>query len=128
MVGRGILEVSQLRNGGNVMKETFFYNQVGERKEYKKDVLTEALAAAGVHITGVTRGQWYDGKKYTDTYMVMFEFQWRSYGNYIWSKSMYCGANDMGKNMYEIYRMVKKMRNDLEDPENKGKYRYLEEE
>jgi len=128
LVGHVILEVSQLRNGGNAMKETFFYNQVGDRKEYKKDVLTEALAAAGVNITGVTRGQWYDGKKYTDTYMVMFEFQWRSYGNYIWSKSMYCGLNDMGKNLYEIYHRVKKMRSDLEDPENKGKYRYLEEE
>lgn len=112
------------------MEDEFFYTITNGHRIYSHVRLAAACAAAGIHINGVTRGQWYNEKDhhYVDRYIVQYEWQWRSRGNYIWSKSVYMGENDFDDCLYNIYQLVRKMRDKLEDPAVRGKYRYLEEE
>lgn len=112
------------------MDASFFYKNNNEIDEAS---VTAALAATGVNILGVTRGQSCVkdstfGEHYRDYYTINFEFQWRSRGNYIWSKTTHTTDNGLTEGKIEIYNLVRSLRDQLEDPRDRGKYRYLEEE
>lgn len=86
------------------------------------------LAKAGINILSASQlyneGAW--------GYIVNYEFQWRSRGNYIWSKSVafFEGYDTyVSPNTYvsiTLYRLVKMMRELMEDKSDKGKYDYID--
>ena len=89
------------------------------------------LAAASINILSVTPIY-----KEDDIYGYIFnyEYQWKSRGNYIWSKDsfiaedyyLYLDSNFLYNNV--ILNRVKRIRDILEDPDDRGKYNYLEDE
>lgn len=112
------------------MEDTFFYTQLtNDTRIYKEQNIVAALAAAGINITSVSLAM-SDGEYggWSKGWMVCYKFQWRSYGNYIWSDSVRYGEQSLSATLYNIYTMVKELREQLEDPTARGKYRYLEEE
>lgn len=111
------------------MEKTFFYANIGPGRVYNEQNITAALAAAGINITSVSLAM-SDGEYGTARtgYMICYKFQWRSHGNYIWSDSVISGEKDLSATLYKIYCTVKALRDQLEDPQVRGKYRYLEEE
>lgn len=102
--------------------------------------LTAALAAAGIRILEVTVNPQPAKARNTSgtvdlrtaqgavSYIVVFEFQWRSRGNYIWSRQAYTGDIFFFRTLHDIYRLVRKMRDILESPLSRGCYRYLDDE
>lgn len=105
--------------------EDFFYDtSLNGRREYKHKNIMAALAAAGINITSTSLAASDSNTNVT----ICYKFQWRSYGNYIWSDSMETGGRDVDAVLYRIYESVKEYRKRLEDPEARGRYRYLEEE
>lgn len=112
------------------MEETFFYVKLKDgNKIYNWEKIVAALAAAGINITNVSLAM-SDGEYngWSKGWMVCYKFQWRSYGNYIWSDSVEYGEQSLSATLYNIYIMVKELRKQLEAPTARGKYRYLEEE
>lgn len=89
------------------------------------------LAAASINILSTT-------PIYRDNdvcgYVFNYEYQWKSRGNYIWSKDsfiaedcyLYLNSNFLYNDV--ILDRVKRIRDVLEDPGDRGKYTYLENE
>ena len=89
------------------------------------------LAAASINILSVTPIYKEDD---ICGYIFNYEYQWKSRGNYIWSKDsfiaedyyLYLDSNFLYNNV--ILDRVKRIRDILEDPDDRGKYNYLEDE
>lgn len=91
--------------------------------------IVAAMAAAGINITGISThdGEYtFRGKtvKYCYT-AILYEFQWKSRGNYIWSKTLHGGTERVEAQLCDIIDTVIDVRKILEDPNDQGNYRYL---
>lgn len=90
--------------------------------------VTALLAAASINILSITETIMDGGGC---GYIINYEFQWKSRGNYIWSKSSYIINNyyEVSPNIAYapvILDRVMRIRDILEDPNDRGKYYYLE--
>lgn len=107
--------------------DRFFDSKLSESAAKSK----AALAAASINILSVTPVY-----KENDSfgYIFNYEYQWKSRGNYVWSKGSFITEGCylfLDPNVfynYVILERVKKIRDILEEPDDRGVYRYLEEE
>lgn len=103
-----------------------FFNESLSELEAKSEA---ALAGASINILSVTP-IYREGD--SCGYIFNYEYQWKSRGNYIWSKGSFIAEGCylwIEPNMfynYVILDRVKKMRDILEDPDDRGKYTYLD--
>lgn len=86
------------------------------------------LAAASINILSITEVV-IEGSGCG--YIINYEYQWKSRGNYIWNKNSYVACGDYELNPNTAYGpiiidRVKRARNLLEDPNDRGKYTYIE--
>ena len=105
--------------------------------------LEAALAGAAIHILTITPVQ---GEGSTDSFVITFEFQYKSRGNYVWGSSVYTAPAHIATppadtSVFKIsgWRPITakelcgpiitktvEARSILEDPDDQGRYNYLE--
>lgn len=116
-----------LRDEAKRFSDKYFNNEMSNLIARAK----ARLAAASINILSAT-------PIYRDNdiggYIFNYEYQWKSRGNYIWSKDsfiaedcyLYLDSNFLYNDV--ILDRVKKIRDVLEDPGDRGKYTYLDGE
>lgn len=105
--------------------------------------LAAALAGAAIHILTITPVQ---GEEGTNSFIITFEFQYKSRGNYVWGSSVHTAPAHIvippaDTSVFKIggWRPITakelcgpiiakavEARSVLEDPDDQGRYNYLE--